>query len=174
MRKSISAIFVAALVVAACGGSDDDGASTPSDSPTTAETGAAPATAATEPAPSDVEASVDESVTATSTSDTAPTDDEALLKQAVEEYVGAFGNGEPDTAVALLSERCADTVPVAQYRAAVASAGEMYPGLVVDEFIDIVLDDDRAVVFYSTDPVLEVGDGERWIVESAAWAWDDC
>ena len=86
----------------------------------------------------------------------------------------AFANGDPDRAVSLLSERCAETVPLDQYRAAVASSGEMYPGLVVDEFIDIVLDDDRAVVFYSTDPVLEAGDGERWIIESDAWAWDDC
>ena len=107
------------------------------------------------------------------TSESELSDDE-ILKQAVEEYVMAFGDGDPDAAVALLSERCADTEPLAQYRAAVASAGELYPGLVVDEFLDIILDDDRAVVFYSTDPVLEAGDGERWIIESDAWAWDDC
>ena len=59
-------------------------------------------------------------------------------------------------------------------RAAVAAAGELYPGLVVDEVDDIVLDDDRAVVYYSTDPEVETEDGERWIIEANTWAWDDC
>jgi hypothetical protein len=100
--------------------------------------------------------------------------DEAMLRQAVEDYVAAFGNGDPDAAVSLLSQRCTDTEPMAEYRAAVAAAGELYPNLVVDEFSDIVLDEDRAVVFYSTDPEVETEDGERWIVESGEWAWDDC
>ena len=54
------------------------------------------------------------------------------------------------------------------------SAGELHPGLIVDEFSDIVLDEGRAVVFYTTAPALETEDDELWIVESDAWAWDDC
>ena len=100
--------------------------------------------------------------------------DEALLKQAVEEYVACFGNGDPDAAVSLLSERCTDTISMAEYRAAVAAAGQLYPGLVVDDVYDIVLDEDRAVVYYSTDPEVETEDGERWMIESGAWVWDDC
>ena len=92
----------------------------------------------------------------------------------MEEYVAAFGNGEPDAAVSFLSQRCIDTVPLDEYRAAVAAAGELYRGLVVDEFSDIIRDGDRAVVFYSTDPIVETEDGERWIIESNTWVWDDC
>ena len=100
--------------------------------------------------------------------------EKTLLKQAVEAYVAAFGAGNADAAVSLLSKRCADTVPMAEYRAAAAAAGELYRGLVVDEFSDIVLDEDRAVVYYTTDPEVETADGERWIAESGVWAWDDC
>lgn len=101
-------------------------------------------------------------------------DEEAALKSAVSGYVDAFGEGDPDAAVSLLSERCAATVPLNEYRAAVAGAGELYPGLVVDEFSDIVLDANAAVVYYTTDPVVEAGQGERWVHESGTWRWDDC
>ncbi len=124
----------------------------------------------------DVDNSGSTSITSTTTSTTKPPValDEALLKQKVEEYVAAFGEGDPDAAVSLLSERCAGTIPMADYRAAVAAAGELYPGLVVDDFYDIILDEDRAVVYYSTDPEVETEDGERWIIESDGWVWDDC
>ena len=110
----------------------------------------------------------------TTTTESPDPPDEALLRQAVEEYVAAFGNGDADAAVSLLSERCTDTISMAEYREAVAAAGELYPGLVVDDVYDIVLDEDRAVVYYSTDPEVETEDGERWISESGAWVWDDC
>ena len=42
--------------------------------------------------------------------------DEEALKSAVEEYVAAFGNGEPDAAVSFLSQRCIDTVPLDEYQ----------------------------------------------------------
>jgi len=181
MRKSMAFIYVAALTLAACGGSDDDGSSTTVDSPpaTEAEPESTSAEEDVEPVPtetatSDADANAEESVTASSAPEPAPRDEEARLKQAVEEYVAAFGNGDPDAAVSMLSERCTDTIPLDQYRAAVASAGELFPGLVVDDFYDIVLDDDRAVVYYTTDPEIETEDGERWIIESDAWVWDDC
>jgi hypothetical protein len=63
---------------------------------------------------------------------------------------------------------------MSEYRAAVASAGELYPGLVVHEFSDIVLDEDAAVVYYTTAPVVEADQGERWVLESDTWRWDDC
>lgn len=181
MRKSISLVFVAALAFAACGGSDDGSSSMTAESSPITEAEAESATAekdvgpvATEAATSKADAKVEESATASSASELAPSDEEALLKQAAEEYVVAFGEGDPDAAVSLLSERCTDTIPLAQYRAAVAAAGDLYPGLVVDDFYDIVLDEDRAVVYYTTDPEVETEDGERWIIESGAWVWDDC
>jgi len=180
MRKSISLVFVVALALAACGESDDDGSSTTADSSPTTEAEAESATAeegaepvATETASEEAHDTAEEEVTADPAPELGPRDEEGLLKQAVEEYVAAFGKGDPDAAVSLLSERCTDTISMAEYRAAVASAGELYPGLVVDDY-DVVLDEDRAVVYYSTDPVVETEDGERWILESDAWAWDDC
>lgn len=101
-------------------------------------------------------------------------DEEVAVRDAVATYVSAFGEGTPDAAWALVSERCRDLIQESEYRAAVAAAGELYPDLTVDEFSDIVLDGDTAVAFYSTNPVVEEGDGERWTRDAGTWRWDDC
>lgn len=128
-----------------------------------------------EPVETDVDTSDPTTTIAAATVTEAPIAlDEAVLLTAVAEYVAAFGNGDPDAAVSLLSERCIDTIPTAEYRAAVASAGQLYPGLALDEVFDVVLNEGRAVVYYSTEPKVETEEGERWILESDAWVWDDC
>lgn len=170
--KRVAAVGISIILVASGCGSRSDGDSTPAieSADIEAKGSEAPSQDPTSP---DTQAA---GATTTTTTMAEPPDslDEAMLRQAVEEYVAAFGTGDPDAAVSLLSERCTDTIPLAEYRAAVAGAGELYPGLVVDDFYDIVLDEDRAVVYYSTDPAVETEDGERWIVESGAWVWDDC
>lgn len=170
------AIALPLLAVAGCGG----GSESTQDAPVTAE----PTTTVqvTTPATSNVESTDTETTlpsdSATTTQavvvDGGESDEEAALTSAVSRYVAAFGEGDPDVAVSLLSERCADIVPVTEYRAAVAGAGELYPGLVVDEFSDIVLDESAAVVYYTTAPVVEADQGERWVVEFGSWRWDDC
>jgi hypothetical protein len=35
-------------------------------------------------------------------------------------------------------------------------------------------DEDAAVVLYTTDPVVKADLGERWVVESGTWRWDNC
>lgn len=101
--------------------------------------------------------------------------EEAAVRDAVSTYVVAFGDGNPDRAWAFVSERCQDSIPESEYRAGVAAAGELYADLKVDEFTEIVLDGDTAVVAYTTDPVVEgAKDDERWIQEAGTWRWDDC
>lgn len=188
MRR-IAAVGISIIMVASACASDDDSADTEASSDIeTRESGAPsldPASPATPTTGDEGKAESDETdvsvpeTTSITSSTISPTEppvplDEVLLKQGVENYVVAFGNGDPDAAVSLLSERCADTIPTAEYRAAVAAAGELYPGLVVDDFYDIVLDGDRAVVYYTTEPKVETEDGERWIIESGSWVWDDC
>jgi hypothetical protein len=41
----------------------------------------------------------------------AESDEKVALKGAVSRYVAAFGEGDPDAAVSLLSQRCNDAIP---------------------------------------------------------------
>jgi hypothetical protein len=174
MRR-IAAVGISIILVASACGSDDNSADTDTSSDIEAQRSEAPSQDPASPGTRGTDATSTTTPSTPTTATTEPPDslDEAMLTQAVEEYVAAFGNGDPDAAVSLLSERCTDTISMAEYRAAVAAAEELYPGLVVDEVHDIVLEDDRAVVYYSTDPEVETEDGERWVIESGAWVWDD-
>lgn len=153
MKRTL--VLMAAVLTIAAGCSSDDDAST-SASTTTIEDAAEATT--TDGPDTEPETAVD------------PT---APLEQSVKTYTEAFGAGETDTVLALVTSRCRQEVGDQTFRSAAANAAALHGPLTVTS-INIDLDGDIASVSYSvSEPTLSQSE-QRWALEDGTWKWDAC
>jgi hypothetical protein len=109
-----------------------------------------------------------------SSSDSDEAASEAAFEQSVMSYAKAFGLGDTDGAWATVSKRCQGIVPESEYRAAVASAGELNKGMTATDVV-VEIDGDQGRATYSiTEDDIGPYDQQPWRFEDGAWRWDDC
>lgn len=96
----------------------------------------------------------------------------AGLYETVTVYSAAFADGDGDTAVELLAERCADATGL--IRTAVQVTAEQYDELAPIEF-GAEVEGNEARVSYTFDNAPGLArEGERWVLEDGRWRFADC
>lgn len=111
--------------------------------------------------------------TETSPRSTAPSSPSAAgLEAAVRDYTAAFGAGDEDLAVSLLTDRC-QQLAGPTVRQAVVQIASAAPDLTVTE-IAVDIEGSAATVTYETSTPEYSQIDERWLVEGGAWRNDDC
>lgn len=92
------------------------------------------------------------------------------LRTAVESYSRAVISGDPDAAVELHSEACADVEVVEP-----PGAGEGDASSAALAFYESEVDGETATVSYRyEDPEPFNVEDERWVKEDGEWKWDNC
>ena len=96
----------------------------------------------------------------------------AGLYETVSVYWLAFSDGDGDTAVELLSERCSSAAGL--IRTAAEAVGARYDDLAPVGF-DAEVEGNGAIVSYTFEdaPELET-QGQRWVLEDGRWRYSDC
>lgn len=168
--RTLTALTLTALLVAATSCSSDDPAeTTPEPTTSSSSTATAPAPAPTPepttPAPS--------TTTPAATSPAAPTDDGAL-RGAVQSYSDAFLTGDADTAYAQLTERCRARTDEAQFASIVEQAADLYGSALAFETYEADVNGDQARVTYTYAVAAINQQQEPWAREAGVWHNDDC
>lgn len=155
MRLAFAALTIPCLLLAGCGDEEADTSPSPPTPEVNETSAAAPPTS--KPAES-----------------TAPADPTIEVRAAVKDYSDAFLTGDLEVAYSLLTERCQDRLPRADFGAAVEAASAAYGSALDIETFEAEVNGDQARVTY-TYAVSAIDQlQEPWAREDGAWRNDDC
>lgn len=105
---------------------------------------------------------------------TAPISDAKALETAVRRYAETSFSGDVQGAYALLSDRCRETVSLAEFRRETADSMRMYRGTKVISYTEESREGSRAKISVSlTRPEIDQ-DFEPWVRDTGGWHTDDC
>lgn len=148
MMRRVTAVLAVPLLLAACGGGEDEPKAEPAPSASEAITSAAPTTEAPAADPADE------------------------VRTAVEAYSTAYLTGDGATAYQLLSKKCQQSMPLSTFATMTEQAKDLYGEVPIESF-DARVKGERASVTYSyAVPSLTQTD-ESWVNEGG-WKNNDC